>query len=126
MLIDEALTTRYEKKPRVYYFVEASNGGRLIRGSWRDMYSHAVIACPKELNYENEISYGSFHSSKQLAERSKKSWENYQKKAGSNYEGMTWEVVEVKKITAKEARQLKNADRKALKAWREKQVLVNN
>ena len=115
MLIDEALQNSYERKPRTYYLAQASCGARLVRGSWRDMYSYAVVNVPADgkLSYENEITWGSFHSTKQLAERQAKAWDNYAKKSNnSRFDNESWEVVELQNITASEARKIKKLNRK--------------
>lgn len=95
----------YIRRPRKYFLGEASNGARIIRGSADRDYSHAVIST--QTNYKNEITWGTFHSTEQLAKRQLTTYRNYEAKSPS---GRTYEMVALKVITAKEARELKKLD----------------
>jgi hypothetical protein len=117
-------TTGYQRKPRTYYHAVALNGAQALRGSGEDRYTHAVVMV--QINYPKELSYATFHSSKQLASRQLVTNENWQKKSiseGSSWwEGREWEVVELKKISAKEFRAIKKADQVALNNYTKKSV----
>ena len=105
----------YQRKPRTYYVAVATNSATALRGSGDDRYTHAVVMTA--INYPNELSWATFHSSKQLATRQLVSNENWQKKSvenGSTYgSNREWEVVPLKKVSGKEFRAIKIADRKA-------------
>ena len=122
MLIEEALQVSYEKRPRIYYLAETKCGIKVIRGSCRDMYSYAVVRVPTngQLDYPNQLTWGSFHKTEQLANRTKRSWEKYKEKSNYYGENDSWEVVTITKITAKEVRQLKKLDRLAYKEFMDK------
>jgi hypothetical protein len=117
-------TTGYQRKPRTYYHAVALNGAQALRGSGEDKYTHAVVMV--NVNYPKELSYATFHSSKQLATRQLITNENWQKKSiaqGSSWwEGREWEVVELKKISAREYRAIKKADSKACDEYTKKSV----
>ena len=106
--------TGYQRKPRTYYVAVASNGAQALRGSGDDRYSHAVVMTT--IDYPNQISWATFHASEQLAKRQITSNRNWQKKSienGSTYgSNREWEVVPLKKVTGKEFRAIKVADRK--------------
>jgi hypothetical protein len=110
--------------PRTYYHAVTTNGAQALRGSGDDRYTHAVVMTI--INYPNELSWATFHSSEQLAKRQITSNRNWQKKSiaeGSSwYEGREWEVVPLKKITAKEYRAIKKADQVAMKEFTKKSV----
>lgn len=90
---------------RVYYLATASTGAVAVRGSWRDMYSHACIRSNKD--YENQIAWSSFHSTKELAEQACKRNNKWYK------DRHTFEVVELTQITASEARKIRRLAVKA-------------
>jgi len=115
----------FHRKPRTYYHaVATTNGAQALRGSGEDRYTHAVVMV--QVNYPNELSWATFHSSKQLATRQLVTNENWQKKSiengSSHWEGRAWEVVELKKITAKEYRAIKKADQIAMNNYTKKSV----
>jgi hypothetical protein len=116
--------TGYVKKPRTYYHAVALNGAQALRGSGEDRYTHAVVMV--QINYPNELSWATFHSSKQLATRQLVSNENWQKKCvenGSTYgSNREWEVVQLKKVTSKEFRAIKIADKKANTEYTKKSI----
>ena len=118
------INTGYERKPRTYYHATATNGTQALRGSGDDRYTHAVVMT--ETNYPKELSWATFHSSEQLAKRQFTSNINWQKKCienGSTYgSNREWEVVELKKITAKEFRGIKKADTKACNEYTQKSI----
>ena len=105
----------YQRKPRTFYVAVATNGAVALRGSGEDRYTHAVVMTT--IDYKNQISWATFHASEQLANRQITSNRNWQKKSienGSSYgSNREWEVVPLKKVTAKEFRALKVADKKA-------------
>jgi len=114
----------YQRKPRTYYHAVALNGAQALRGSGEDRYTHAVVMTA--INYPNELSWATFHSSKQLATRQLVSNENWQKKSvdnGSTYgSNREWEVVPLKKVSGKEFRAIKIADRKANTEYTKKSI----
>ncbi len=115
----------FHRKPRTYYHAIATNGAQALRGSGEDRYTHAVVQV--KINYPKELSWATFHGSKQLAQRQLVTNENWQKKSiesGASYwtEGREWEVVELKKISAKEYRAIKKADSKALDEYTKKSI----
>jgi hypothetical protein len=115
----------FHRKPRTYYHaVATTNGAQALRGSGEDRYTHAVVMV--QVNYRNELSWATFHSSKQLATRQLVTNENWQKKSiengSSHWEGRAWEVVELKKISAKEYRAIKKADQIAMNNYTKKSV----
>ena len=116
--------TGYQRKPRTFYVAVATNGAVALRGSGDDRYSHAVVMTT--INYPNEVSWATFHASEQLAKRQITSNRNWQKKSienGSTYgSNREWEVVPLKKVTAKEFRAIKIADRKANTEYTKKSV----
>lgn len=116
--------TGYQRKPRTYYHAVATNGAQALRGSGEDRYTHAVVITT--INYPKELSWATFHGSKQLALRQLVTNENWQKKSeetGSRYwENREWEVVELKKISAKEFRAIKKADQIALDEYTKKSI----
>jgi hypothetical protein len=116
--------TSYAHRPRTYYHAVATNGAQALRGSHDDRYSFAVVMT--SINYPNELSWATFHGSEQLAKRQATNNRNWQKKSiaqGSTYEtNREWEVVKLEKITAKQYRDIKNADRKANNEYVKKQV----
>lgn len=118
------VNTNYTYRPRTYYHAVASNGAQALRGSGEDRYTHAVVMTT--INYPNELSWATFHGSEQLAKRQITSNRNYQKQSiegGSSYWGnREWEVIPLKKITAKEYRAIKKADKKASDDYVKKQV----
>ena len=104
----------YQRKPRTFYVAVATNSAVALRGSGEDRYTHAVVMT--SINYPNEVSWATFHASEQLAKRQITSNRTWQKKSienGSTYgNNREWEVVPLKKVTAKEFRAIKVADRK--------------
>lgn len=110
--------------PRTYYHAVATNGAQALRGSHDDRYSHAVVMI--NLDYPNQLNWATFHGSEQLAKRQITNNRNWQKKSiaqGSTYNtNREWEVVKLEKITAKQYRAIKSADRKANNEWVKKQV----
>ena len=118
--------------PRIYYKAEASNGRVGLRGSWRDVYTHAVIQVDNEQRYDNElISYVTYHSSLQLAKRRLTSLTNYYAN-NPNSENFVFEIVELQKITAKEFRKYKALQKKgytkffAQELQRERQRVIDH
>ena len=105
----------YQRKPRTYYVAVATNSATALRGSGDDRYTHAVVMTA--INYPNEVSWATFHGSEQLAKRQITSNRNWQKKSienGSTYgSNREWEVVPLKKVSAREFRAIKVTDRKA-------------
>lgn len=95
----------YVRKPRKYFLGVASNGARILRGSADRDYSHAVIST--QTNYKNQITWGTFHSTEQLAKRQLTTSRNYEAQRPS---GRTYELVTLTTITAKEARAIKKLD----------------
>ena len=117
--------TGYQRKPRTYYVAVASNGAQALRGSGDDRYTHAVVMTV--INYPNELSWATFHASEQLAKRQLTTNRNYQKKyqeSGATYygSGREWELVPLKKVTAKEFRAIKKADSKANDEYTKKSI----
>ena len=116
--------TGYQRTPRTHYHAVASNGAQALRGSGRDVYTHAVVMT--SVDYPNQLSWGTFHGTEQLAKRQLTNNRNWQKKSienGSTYgNNREWEVVTLKKISAKEYRAIKSADKKAGTEYVKKQV----
>jgi len=110
---------KYERQPRVYYLAVASNGQAVIRGSNRDKYTHAVVTCETRIQYPNQLTGGSFHINEKLAERQAKSNRKWQSLRPNNpyYKNLSWEVVSVQKIPAKDARRLKKLNLKEYEVW---------
>lgn len=113
-------TQGYQRKPRTYYHAVSLNGAQALRGSGEDRYTHAVVMV--QINYPNELSWATFHASEQLAKRQITSNRNSQKKyeeSRADYygSGREWEVVPLKKVSAKEFREIKKADIKAHDEW---------
>lgn len=79
------------QKPR-YFLAINSKGHKVVRGSTCKNYTHATIYGDL---YNSGFCYATFTTREDLAKRYSRGWE------GS-------EVVEVKEITSKEARQYKN------------------
>ena len=122
---NELLEVRgYQRKPRTYYVAIATNGATALRGSGDDRYTHAVVMV--QINYPNELSWATFHASEQLAKRQLTSNVNWQKKSienGSTYgSNREWEVVPLKKVSGKEFRAIKIADRKANTEYTKKSI----
>ena len=116
--------TGYQRKPRTFYVAVATNGAVALRGSGEDRYTHAVVMT--SIDYPKEVSWATFHASEQLAKRQITTNRNWQKKSvengleyGKHHE---WEVVPLKKVTAKEFRAIKVADRKANTEYTKKSV----
>lgn len=116
--------TGYQRTPRTYYLAVASNGAQALRGSGEDRYTHAVVMTT--INYPNELSWATFHGSEQLAKRQITSNRNWQKQSieyGSTFlQNREWEVVPLKKISAKEYRAIKKVDSKANDEYTKKSV----
>jgi hypothetical protein len=116
--------TGYQRKPRTYYHAVATNGTQALRGSGEDRYTHAVVMV--EVNYPNELSWATFHASEQLAKRqitTNRNWQKKSEESGSTYgTGREWEVVPLKKISAKEFRAIKKADQIAMNNYTKKSV----
>jgi hypothetical protein len=114
----------YQRKPRTFYVAVATNGAVALRGSGEDRYTHAVVMT--SIDYPKEVSWATFHASEQLAKRQITSNRNWQKKSienGSTYgSNREWEVVPLKKVTAKEFRAIKVADRKANTEYTKKSI----
>jgi hypothetical protein len=114
----------YQRKPRTFYVAVATNGAVALRGSGEDRYTHAVVMT--SIDYTNEVSWATFHASEQLAKRQITSNRNWQKKSienGSTYgNNREWEVVPLKKVTAKEFRAIKVTDKKAHDEYTKKSI----
>ena len=115
----------YQRKPRTFYVAVATNGAVALRGSGEDRYTHAVVMTT--IRYPNEvIGWATFHASEQLAKRQITSNRNWQKKSVENdldyAKHHEWEVVPLKKITAKEFRAIKVAERKANTEYTKKSI----
>ena len=117
----------YQRKPRTFYVAVATNSAVALRGSGEDRYTHAVVMT--SINYPNEVSWATFHASEQLAKRQITTNRNWQKKSienGSTYgSNREWEVVPLKKVTAKEFRAIKVADRKAHDEYTKKSIPIS-
>ena len=86
----------YTKVRPKYYLATNSKGHSIVRGSTTKKYTHAVISVePFSIGY----CYGTFTTRLDLANR-------YCNRFNKN-ETYKWEVVEVKEVSTKEARQLK-------------------
>ena len=105
---------RPEQRKRTFYHAVASNGNQNIRGSARDKFTHAVIPY-NEMNYPNEMVYAFYSGDKERADTLCKRLNN------NSYNAFEWEVVEVKKITEREANQLKRLEKKRFAEWHEKE-----
>jgi hypothetical protein len=114
----------YQRKPRTYYVAVATNSATALRGSGDDRYTHAVVMTA--INYPNELSWATFHGSEQLAKRqitTNRNWQKQSNENGSNYgSNREWEVVPLKKVSAKEFRAIKIADRKANTEYTKKSI----
>lgn len=103
--IEDSLWRR--NNARTYYVATSSKGYMVLRGSHADKYTHATIVIePHERS--NGYVWASFTSQEKYAKR--------YAKAGQS------EAVELKKITAKEYRQLKKEIDKKAEEWRELQA----
>ena len=115
---DKLLYPQWEKNrtPRIYYLAVGSNGVIGLRGSWRDVYSHACLNTTKY--YDNQIvGWASFHSTKEYAERTKRNSDKWN-------DSQSYEVVELQKITAKEFNRLKRLDKKSYKQFSEQNEII--
>ena len=114
----------YQRKPRTYYVAVATNSATALRGSGDDRYTHAVVMTA--INYPNELSWATFHGSEQLAKRqitTNRNWQKQSNENGSTYgSNREWEVVPLKKVSAREFRAIKVADRKANTEYTKKSV----
>jgi hypothetical protein len=114
----------YQRKPRTYYVAVATNSATALRGSGDDRYTHAVVMTA--INYPNELSWATFHGSEQLAKRqitTNRNWQKQSNENGSNYgSNREWEVVPLKKVSAREFRAIKIADRKANTEYTKKSI----
>jgi len=98
--------TGYTPKPRTYYLATASNGLKFVRGSSEDKYSHAVVCSKSPYHLANQVeTYGTCHGRYDLAKRT---FNSYNKNI---QEGWEYELVELVKVTAKEVRAIKKAQR---------------
>jgi len=109
----------YERPQRVFYLATTSTGYKFVRGSWIDKYSHAVV-CSKAPHFRpNQIeTYGWCHGRKDLADRNFKRMKKFDDDNGNEY---AHELIELVKITAKEARAIKKEAKKQYEQWREEQ-----
>jgi hypothetical protein len=116
--------TGYQRKPRTFYVAVATNSATALRGSGDDRYTHAVVMTA--INYPNELSWATFHGSEQLAKRqitTNRNWQKQSNENGSNYgSNREWEVVPLKKVSAREFRAIKIADRKANTEYTKKSI----
>lgn len=116
-----------ERSPRIYYRAQASNGRVALRGSWRDVYSHAVVQVCDEQFQDELISWATYHSSEQLAKRRLTYLTNaYSKKYGDDT--YSFELIKLEKITAKEFRKYKALQKKGLNKYAElrRQQLIDH
>jgi len=98
--------TGYTPKPRTYYLATTSNGLKFVRGSHDDRYSHAVVCSKSPYHLANQVeTYGTCHGRYDLAKRT---FNSYNKNI---QEGWEYELVELVKVTAKEVRAIKKAQR---------------
>lgn len=106
-LLDISDNTYGYRRERTYYVATSSKGFMALRGSHADKYTHATI---KIEPHEHSLGYvwASFSSQEKYAKR----WA----RAGES------EAVEIKKITAKEYRQLKKEINKKAGEWREQKA----
>ena len=109
---------RYEKRiiPRTYYKATASNGAVALRGSHRDMYDYACIRVEveTEILYDNQLTWASFHRTKELAQRICNS-------ANKHTQNGSYEVVQLERISAQEHNRLRREYNKSRKKyWSEK------
>ena len=95
------------RKPRTYYLATTSTGMKFLRGSWQDVYSHAVV-CSKSPHFRpHQVeTYGSCSSRENLAKRS------FNRHKKHPQEGWEWELIELQKVTAQEFRAIKRASKK--------------
>lgn len=100
----ELFDVRWIRKPRKYYLATNSKGHKVVRGSAEKEYTHATIY--KDL-YASGYCGATFSSRLDLAQRYAKRWSNH-------------EVVEIKEITSKEARQHKKEINQVAKDYQEK------
>ena len=101
----------WEKKihKRIYYKATASNGSIALRGSWQDKYNYACIRLETEYLWDNQLSYASFHNTRELAQRAT----NY----GNKHTDMKFECVELERISAKEFNMLSRLNNKNKKKY---------
>ena len=89
----------YQRTPRKFFLATSSTGLRAVRGSASKVYTHACIATKRsEWGWVTNL----WSSRADLAERNARSYTKHYSESG-----ITFEAVEVKEITAKEARQIK-------------------
>ena len=100
---------RYEKRiiPRTYYKATASNGAVALRGSHRDMYDYACIRVEveTEILFDNQLTWASFHRTKELAQRICNS-------ANKHTQSGSYEVVQLERISAQEHNRLRRLNNK--------------
>lgn len=96
----------YIRKRRKYYLATNSKGHRIVRGTTEKEYTHATIS--KDRSAWGFI-YATFTTRLDLANRYSRNWKDS-------------EVVEVKEITSKEARQLKKEIWKEIDTFREQEA----
>ena len=113
-------TPYWKQQTRTYYHAVASDGSQAVRGSGQDKYTHAVVQTSPM--YKGELSWATFHGSLQLAKRQLTSNINWTKKSNRDE---TYEVVELKKVTAKEVRQIKKSANEAHKAYLKSRMPIN-
>lgn len=96
---------------RTYYRATASNGSFALRSSWRDMYNYACVKVETEFAFDNQLTWATFHSTENLAERNVKSY-------NKGYEGRAkFECVELERLSAKEYNRLKRLELKSRKEY---------
>ena len=99
----------WEKKThkRIYYKATASNGAVALRGSHRDMYDYACIRVEveTEILYDNQLTWASFHRTKELAQRICNS-------ANKHTQNGSYEVVQLERISAQEHNRLRRLNNK--------------
>lgn len=105
----EIQDSMWRRNKRTFYVATSSKGFMALRGSHADKYTHATI---KIEPYENSLGYvwASFSSQEKYAKRLARAGES--------------EAVELKKITAKEYRQLKKEIDKKAEEWREQKARI--
>ena len=109
----------YERKPRVYYKAQSSTGYVFIRGSWQDVYSHAVVVSKSPNFRPHQVeTYGWCSRRKELSERTLKRFQ----KTNAPDSGYEYELIELVQITAKEVRAIKKASKKEWQALRDEML----
>lgn len=107
--------SNYTKGKRIFYLAVSSNGYKSIRGSEYDRYTHAVLEVSDNSSHSKDIlTYGNYCSRLDLAEGIARRANAYAKASNNGY---VFEVIELKKITAREVRALKKLSKKALNEY---------